>query len=552
MSLLPYTGPFGRPQLRHLLQRCLFGCSNADLAHFEGQSLSQVVDALLTFSNDTTPPVKTYWLENGGVADPSLIDPDVPFGATWVNEPLPAGTIQNPTVQRIISWAAWRTGLMVGQERTLREKLTLCWYNTMPVQANQALVPQFLYEYDQILRDNCTGNFRELVEQVSLSGAMLLYLNGTYNNVLQPDENFARELMELFTLGLGSGYTEPDVQAAARVLTGWIVQLEDAGVPIVPTTTYLPFLHDSGNKQFSAFFDNTVIAGQVGPNGGLQELGALLDMIVGREACARHVCRELYRFFVKGDIDTIVEEEVITPLAQVFRDAEDAPDQIRQVMSVLVSSEHFFSEDVIACRIKSPVDLVVGAMRQLDIPMPTPAQYEAQYRVWQDVYGLVLFAGQELVNPPNVAGWPAYHQFPQYDNIWVDTATFPNRNNALLALLYVGFATGNDLYQEASRNLTFQTDLLQVVAQFTDPYDPNTLVADSAELLFGVPVSSGILEQLKSNYLLLGQQNDAYWSDAYEIYVMDPNTTDMTAQLVPNLLLFLFFDMLQAAENHLH
>ena len=552
MPIQPYTGPFGRPELRHLLRRTLFGCSNADLAHFEGRTLEEVVDELLTFSNDTTPPLKTYWLPNAGVADPTLIDAAVPFGATWVGVPLPGGVAPNPTVQRITSLGAWRIGLMVGQQRTLREKLALCWYNTMPVQATQAPVPQFLYQYDQLLRDHCAGNFRQLVEQVTLSGAMLIYLNGTFNNVLQPDENYARELMELFTLGLGSGYTEPDVQAAARVLTGWIVRLENGGVPIVPTTEYLPILHDPGNKQFSAFFNNTVIAGQTGPNGGLNELGQLLDMIVAKEECARHVCRELYRFFVKGEIDAVTEEEVIMPLAEVFRDSETAPDQLGQVMRALLTSDHFFSPDVRACRIKSPADLVIGAIRQLDMPMPTPAQFEAQYRVWLDVYGLTAFAGQELLNPPNVAGWPAYHQFPQYDNIWVDTATFPNRNNALLALVYVGFATGNDLFQGISRNLSFRTDLLQLVAQFSDAQDPNALVSDAADLLFGIPVSAGVLEQLKTNYLLLGQQNDAYWSDAYELYVTDPTTTDLTAQLVPTLLLLLFLDMVQAAENHLH
>ena len=91
-----------------------------------------------------------------------------------------------------------------------------------------------------------------------------------------------------------------------------------------------------------------------------------------------------------------------------------------------------------------------------------------------------------------------------------------------------------------------------MVAQFNDPYNPNTLVTDAAELLFAVPVSAGVKGQLKTNYLLLGQMNDAYWSDAYELYVLDPNTTNMTAQLVPSLLLWLFLDMAGAAETQMH
>ncbi|MCW5898958.1 MAG: DUF1800 family protein [Flavobacteriales bacterium] len=552
MPLTPYTGPFGKPERTHLLRRALFGCTNADLAHFEGQSLAQVVDALLTFTNDTTPPIKAYWELNGGVPDPDAIDPAVPFGSTWVGVPLPAEPAPNPTVQRIISWGAWRTGLQVQQQRTLREKLALCWYNTMPVQAVAAPVPQFLYQYEQLLRTHAMGNYRTLVREAGLSGAMLIYLNGTFNNVLQPDENYARELMELFTLGVGSGYTEADVQQAARVMTGWIVQIDSGGVPVVPNTQYIPFLHDTGNKQFSAFFNNAVINGQAGPGGGLNEFNALLDLIFGKDECSLHVCREIYRFFVTGEIDAATEQDVIVPLAQLFRDTINAPDQIRQVMTALLTSEHFFSAEVRACRIKSPADLVLGAIRQFGIPFPTPAQFEARYRIWAEVYGLTQFAGQELANPPNVAGWPAYHQAPMYDNMWVDGATFPNRNNAMLALVYVGFSTGNDIYQPASQNLSFKADLLALVAQFSNPYDPNALVEDATQLLFGVPVSAEVKQQLKTNYLLLGQQFDHYWTDAYEIYVNDPNSPDPFAQLVPTLLLLLFLDMVQAAENHLH
>lgn len=552
MPIQPYTGTFGRSELRHLLRRTLFGCSSADMAHFQGQSLNQVVDALLTFTNDTTPPVKTYWELNGNTPDPTLIDPAVPFGSTWINTPSPAAPAADPSVQRAISWAAWKTGLMAQQQRTLREKLVHFWFNTIPVQAPGVVVPRFLYDYDQILRNHCMGNFRNLIREVSTSGAMLIYLNGTFNNVSQPDENYARELMELFTLGEGSGYTEADVQAAARVLTGWIVRLENNGVPIVPEVLFVPFLHDTGNKVFSSFFNNTTITGQFGTNAGLNELNALLNMILAKEEHSLHICREIYRFFVKGEIDAATEQDVIVPLAAIYRNAQAAPDQLRQVFRALFTSEHFFSTEVRACKVKSPADLVIGTLRTLDMPLPTPAQLEAQYRIWLDIYGFVSYAGQELVNPPNVAGWPAYYQQPQYDNLWMSTSTFPNRNNVMLGTVYTGLATGNDLFQPQSRNLSFRVDLLQVVAQFSNPVEPSELVADAAELLFGVPVSQSVLDQLKTNYLLLGQQNDYYWTEAYFTYVQDPNTTDPTAQLVPTLLLLLFIDMVQAAENHLH
>ena len=120
----------------------------------------------------------------------------------------------------------------------------------------------------------------------------------------------------------------------------------------------------------------------------------------------------------------------------------------------------------------SPADLVIGALRNLQMPFPTPQQFEAQYRVWRDVYWLISYAGQELLNPPNVAGWPAYYQFPSYDEVWLDSATYPARKNSLLGIIYIGFSTGNNLFQPQSRNLEFKVDLLALVDQFTNPHGP--------------------------------------------------------------------------------
>lgn len=551
MPIEPYAGPFGTPQLRHLLRRSLFGCSNADLAHFSGYSLEQTVQELLTFTNNTTPPIKTYWGLNGGTPDPSLVDPDVPFGSTWINT---ARDFQDTDIatNRIANLIFWRTGLFVEQERNLREKLTLFWFNHMPNQAFEVFIPELQYTYDQLLRDKCMGNFRDLMYGVSTSGAMLVYLNGYLNTVAAPDENFARELMELFTLGEGSGYTEADVQAAARVLTGWSLLLEQAGQPIIPETTFYAVNHDTTDKTFSGFFNNTVIQGQSGAAAGPAEMNALLDMIFTKDEVSLFICREIYRFFVHAEITPTIEADVIVPLAELFRANASAPDQIRIVMHALLTSAHFYSVEVQACMIKSPADLVIGAIRMFDMPLPTPAQFEAQYAAWRDVYYLVDYAGQNLFNPPNVAGWPAYYQYPQYDNLWMDTATFPTRVNALLGILYSGFLTDDLMYQPASQNLTHKVDFMAVVAQFSNPSDPNVLVSETVDLLYNVPISQSVKDQLKTNYLLLGQQSDIYWSDAYDLYASDPNTTNMTAQLVPTILLWMYGEMAQAAEIHLH
>ncbi|MCB0771144.1 MAG: DUF1800 domain-containing protein, partial [Flavobacteriales bacterium] len=547
MPVTPYTGPFGRAELKHLLKRTLFGATNADLAFFDSWNLDGVSDHLLNFWNNASPPLKTYWRLNGNTPDPTLVDTAVPFGTTWVdtvNDPIAP---DEATAERVFSFASWRAGLILEQERNLREKLTLFWYNHMPVELGAVFSGDMLYDYDRILRNHCMGNFRQMLLEVSKSPAMLIYLNGTLNTSVAPDENYARELMELFTLGEGSGYTEADVQAAARVLTGWQVRQFVNGVPIIPDVVFNTNLHSPGDKAFSTFFNNTVIQGQTGATAGEIELNALLDMILAKEEVSRFICRELYRFFVHGEIDSAAETDLVEPLAELFRANMGAPDQIRIVVKAMITSDHFFRNDLRNCMVMPPVDLVVGAIRKLKIPLPTaPEQLEARYWIYRQVYFLISYCGQDLYDPPNVAGWSAYHQFPQYDDIWLDTATYPARNNTLQGIIYNGFVTDDNFHQSTSRNLSFKVDLLAVVAEYSDPSDPNVIVAGTDDLLFAIPVSQGIRDTLKTNLLLLGQMNDIYWTDAYELYVADPDTTDMTAQLVPQILLWLFMDMSKA------
>lgn len=552
MPLTPYTGTFGRAELQHLLKRTLFGATNADLAFFEGASVGSVVDALLDFTNDTTPPVKTYWGLNGTTRDPSLVDTEVPFGTTWintVNDPAQADDAQG---ERVSSFVAWRTGLMVYQDRTLREKLTLFWFNHMPVEASAVFSGDMLYAYDQILRDNCTGNFRQMIYSVSTCAAMLEYLNGRLNTATAPDENYARELMELFTLGEGSGYTEPDVQAAARVLTGWSVRESLNSVRILPEVYFRQNQHATEDKVFSAFFNNTTITGNATVDAGTIELNALLDMIFAKEEVSRFICRELYHFFVHGEIDNTAQTQLIEPLAELFRANAGAPDQLRIVLRALFTSDHFFTPDLRNCMVMSPADVVVGAVRKLKVALPNDTtELEARYWFIREIYFLIGYSGQNLYDPPNVAGWPAYYQSPQFDDIWLDTATYPARNNSLLAILYSGFDTDDDFYQASSRNLSFKADLLAVIAEYDDPTDPNTVVAGTDDLLFAVPISTTVRNGLKTDLLLLGQQSDIYWTDAYELYVADPGTTNQTAMLVPQITLWLFLDMAKAGETQL-
>ena len=164
------------------------------------------------------------------------------------------------------------------------------------------------------------------------------------------------------------------------------------------------------------------------------------------------------------------------PLAQIFRDNVAAPDQMRIVLQALLTSDHFFSADVRACMITSPTDFIIGTLRELELPMPTTAQFEAQYYIWNSIFSLLYATGQAVSEPPNVAGWVAYYQAPVYDGIWMDTASYVYRLYTYQVITYLGLSTPNNLYQPQSRNLQLTIDLIALTQQFTTPEDPNALV----------------------------------------------------------------------------
>ena len=549
MPVTPYSGSFGREELKHLLRRTMFGATNADIAYFSGQSLTQVVNALLTTSMPSSTPLKNYWALNGGVRDPSAMDPVVAFGQTWVNTPNVVAAV-DANVGRMYSYISWTIGRMVHQDRTIHEKMRLFWYNHLAVQVNVVFNGLLWWHYDQLLRSYSLGNFRQMMYDISVSPCMLEYLNGDQNMATAPDENYARELMELYTLGETSGYTEQDVQAAARVLTGWSFRETNGGTPIMPETVFTAANHTAANKQFSAFFNNATIQGQSGANAGQTELNALLDMIFAKEECSLFICRQLYRFFVHGEISAQAEAELIVPLAELFRANLGAPDQMRIVMQALLTSAHFFNADNRACMMMSPADLIIGMVRKLKFTFPSEStQLEARYRMFLDIYYICVNCDQNLFDPPNVAGWPAYHQAPAFDAIWVDSASYAARNFAVQGLIGQGFNPGTDFYQAASRNVSIDPNYVAITQEFTNPSDPDNVVDGCADLLYAIPISQGIKDTLKTQRLLLGQQSDIYWTEPYDLYVSNPGTTDPTAQMIPNLINFLLLDMAKAAET---
>lgn len=525
-GLSPYTGGWGQTQIMHLLRRSLFGVSKPDYDHFAGMTLTQCLDELLTPSTAPDPPVNNYNNAN-------YTDPNVALGQPWVTAPF--DTTANG--KRIQSLKAWWAGVLLAQDRSLTEKMTLFLHNHFATQMNVANEARTLYKHHSMVRSYALGNFKDLTHAVTTDPTMLIYLNGNTNTKTVPNENYGRELQELFTVGKGpdSLYTEDDVKAAARVLTGWKDDITNL------TSVFNPNKHDSTSKQFSAFYGNTVINGLTGTSGAL-ETDQLIDMIFTSPAsqleAAKFLCRNLYRWFVYYVIDTQVESDVITPLADVVinNNFELAP-----VLRALLSSEHFYDPLNIGCHIKNPMDHSIGFLRQFEVAMPDASDIANQYDAWILVEYLMGTMAMDLGDPPNVAGWPAYYQEPQYHELWINSDTLPLRNEITD---YVS-SQGGFTY----RGVTLKTDFVAFAAQFTNVADPNLLIADSAALLS--PNDLGVTQTafLKS-ILLSGQTADHYWSDAWNQYAGDP-TNQSLKNIVETRLRSMYSYMMDLAEYQL-
>lgn len=544
-AVIPYTGVFGKSELLHLLRRTLFGVSPDDLKAFEGKTLTQVVDQLLTISTFApAPPIRAYQ----GRALESFDSP-VPYGTTWVNiKPNPSE--QNPNGARRGSYKQWWVQLMVNQDRNLREKMVLFWHNHLVTDTNDAVdLAELAYRYNVLLRSSSVGNFRKLMYDITLDAAMLRYLNGEKNTAGAPDENYGRELQELFCIGKGpdSKYTEDDVKAAARVLTGWTVNYADNYQALFRQNR-----HDAKDKQFSSFYANKLIKGKSTASAGIEELNELLDMIFSQAETAKFLVRKLITFFVYYEISTEMESTLVIPLADQFRSSGY---EIKPLLKALFTSDWFFKKTFRGAMIKSPADFTVGMSRQLQLLWPVEENaFESRYFFASQLYNGMNSQGQELGDPPNVAGWPAYYQSPSFHELWVDTATYPARLTIIDNLVVKGITTGNGaqwVYNE-SKNRTFKLDTVAFVKKLTTPYDPNILISQLVELFYGVPVSQAIKDALKTTYLLKGQSSDIYWTSAYSDYASNPNTSNPDAKQVPKQLQDLFAYMFSAAEFHLH
>lgn len=304
--------------------------------------------------------------------------PDIAETADYMNDKAPAE--KKKEMQRINREQNEELNLnflnkIVNSREQMREKMAFFWHGHF---ASRVVNPKFKRQILNVIRKNALGNFKDLLFEVSQAPAMLNFLNNQQNKKDHPNENFAREVMELFTMGRGN-YTEKDIREAARAFTGWGYDKEGNFAERTK-------LHDEGTKTF------------LGKTGNFTGTDAL-NIILEQKATSKFITAKIYRFFVNETID----EAIVNKLSESFYQSNY---DIKKLMMDIFSSSWFYDKKNIGNRIKSPIELMAGMMRTLPMNIQNPENLI--------VYQKLL--GQMLLYPPNVAGWPN-------GKSWIDSST---------------------------------------------------------------------------------------------------------------------------------
>lgn len=523
-----YTGPWTEQEVTHLLKRTMFGAKRADVNYFKNLSMSQAVQELLNpTAPDPAPPLKEYVTSTtlGVNADANILQ-----GTTWINDINNDGTVQS---QRRASYKKWWTGVMINQDRSIREKLMLFLIDHFGNETTDIGVTNWTYRQHALIRQYALGNYKELVRNITKDLSMLRYLNGYLNNASAPDENYARELFELFTLGKGpdSQYTEADVKEAAKVMTGWQINFTTW------QTIFTASRHSTANKTFSPFFNNTVITGRTGATAGDLELADLLNMVFSQGEVAKFIVRKLYRWFVYYTIDDNTEQQVIAPLATIFRNNNY---ELKPVLTALFQSQHFYDVLNRGCVIKNPADQVIGSIRELNTSFPTATDYLSNYSMWNLMSNWMTNMGMSLNDPPNVSGMPAYYQEPLFHEIWINADSLPKRNQFTDTMIATGYLVNG---------IRLKFDCVALAETFLNPGNPNDLIDEAVDRFFRNPLSVSSKAQIKTQILLTGQQWDYYWTNAWMAYTANPTTANFNT--VNSRLMNLFKYLFNLAEYQL-
>jgi len=503
MALEAYSGVWDEQLAAHLLRRTLFGATYAQIQSAKQKGLSKVLNDLFTF------PIQTLPLT---VSESEAI---VAKGQTWVNAVYPSTNSQETQNARNESLGGWGIENISNESFSIQEKMVLFWQNHFAAEPSSDA--RATYSYYKLLRENALGNFKELVKKMTIEPSMLQFLNGNSNTKNSPNENYSRELLELFSVGKGAqvgegdytNFTEKDIKEGAKILTGWRIDGIQSDQTTSVYATFVPSKHDTTTKTLSSRLGDKVVV-----NENEKEYATYIDILFETDHAAQFICKKLYRWFVNYDITPIVQSTVIDPMAQLLISNTY---EIKPVVRTLLSSVHFYEISNRGSIIKNPLELVFSMLNSTGSKLAYST--EVNYDFYNQLGGICGVMGMSYFRPPNVGGWPAYYQAPNFSRLWI------NSSYLNLRFLISSALTLTDQFKsKVDKTKSWQIALISFIQGLSEPSDPVKVIDDLALIFCPKGLSSE--EKLKLKNILTNGLPDFEWTVQYNDYVAAP--TDVT------------------------
>ena len=541
-GLEPYTGEFGPAQKKHLLNRTMVGMAKRHMDDLEGLSLDEAIDLIFT-PEELGEPVNNYFMEMDAAAYKDRYESDdVGPGEPFINRPYKK---LGPTFEEQFGWERYRSikswiyKSFYDQKTSIHWKLFLFLFNLTPTKQMDMGGHKFMFIYIKLLFNSSISSYKDFIYNLTIDPSMLNYLNLQLSRKETPDENYAREVQELFTVGKRpfSKFTEEDVRGVARALVGWEFDYEaivySEGHESV--VNFRPWNHDTEDKIFSSFYKNKVIKGKEG-DAGAQELNEVIEMIFETEEACVYPCRRLYQYFVHPDISESIEQNVIRPMSIIMRQNNFS---LIAPLKVLLKSSHFFDESFFNSMIKSPLEFTFGISKDLELlngeltkyiqednteyyysdgdrpdlfPETFLNELSKSYHFFEGIDYRVRTQGMSTFEPPSVSGWPAYYQAPVFDLFWVNSVTIKSRKE------FTESSTRWGIWLNDGVNIKY--NIRNYLESYDQPNNLNNLINQMEERLLGAPVPSRAKQRIISS--VLGDKNPDYWKQLVDDFFNNP------------------------------
>ena len=463
----------------HLLRRVSNSANYKNIEQYYNKGLDNTVQDLLDNAKNTKAHPPGNWVHE-----------KVPnFSQLSSTEKSEIRSLYSDRRKILIDW--WQD-LILKDGISLRENMTLFWHNHFATNAQSVFFPQAIFEQNDAIRENCIGNFKTLLRRITFGPAMMIWLDLNDNKKNAPNENFARELMELFTMGVDT-YTQDDVINASKAFTGYYTDGFE-------TNYYSDYKRGDGNY-WQAHHDHNLksFMGRRGYFSG----DDIIDIILEQDIVAEFVCRKIYQWFIYE----IPDDSFVKEMAFIFRDNNY---QIEPVLYFLFTSEHFYDDNFFGAKIPDPIFHTLGMINKLGHKNTTfPNRY---------IYRSIQSMGMVLFYPPDVNGWSGYRS-------WINSITLPFRKMVVSQIANPSL----------NKSLKFETNLIEILNDLSKPQDLRQSIKDLALVFIGIPLSRALEDKLIDN--VMDGASESEW--------------DLNTDGIENRINILFQNLLKLPESQL-